>query len=287
MISFSNIRTLPLVVFRAAFANRQFGEVPDGVEPNIAAWFWAFYASLGGHDQQARERAITEIRYMTRAALGVRPRVEEDGSLVTWPTDAERPYAPGAAASLLAGGLTPETDTEEVRSALNIYANSPAPTPLLNKPGCRDPKKLGEAATQALGRPLNAELDAHLADCTACALERIAFDQLDEGAVEVTDDQMAALGNAIADAVAQTEEAAAASQARILDAVTPVEEASSPTCLRCDGEHFNELRLLSEEDDDIVRREVQCSACSLTGILVAPRVEDEDADGFVGEWETQ
>ncbi len=42
----------------------------------------------------------------------------------------------------------------------------------------------GEAASQQLGRPASAAVLAHRAVCTACELERLAFESLDEHAAE-------------------------------------------------------------------------------------------------------
>ena len=60
---------------------------------------------------------------------------------------------------------------------------------------------------------------------------------------------------------------------------------SDPTCPRCEHDHFTHMSLLSDDEDRMVRREVQCTACSFTGVLVATRDEDENADDVVGEWE--
>ena len=58
-----------------------------------------------------------------------------------------------------------------------------------------------------------------------------------------------------------------------------------PTCLRCDHDGFTPVRLLSGDDDDTVRPEVQCTKCSLLGVLVCTPTEYENADDAVGEWE--
>ena len=52
----------------------------------------------------------------------------------------------------------------------------PYPAP----PGCSAPA-LGVRATQALGREPSSAVAAHLGVCTACRLQRAAFDGLDGG----------------------------------------------------------------------------------------------------------
>lgn len=59
----------------------------------------------------------------------------------------------------------------------------------------------------------------------------------------------------------------------------------NPTCPRCGHTNFYDLNLLSEEFAEVVRRQVQCTKCSFTGILVAAQEDDEDSDSPVGEWE--
>lgn len=52
-----------------------------------------------------------------------------------------------------------------------------------NRPACIDPD-LGEAAAQDLGRVPSQAVEIHRATCTACELERLAFESLDAHAVD-------------------------------------------------------------------------------------------------------
>ena len=54
---------------------------------------------------------------------------------------------------------------------------------LQTKPACIDPD-LGQAAARALGRIPSEAVATHRAACSACELERLAFDSLDEHTVE-------------------------------------------------------------------------------------------------------